>query len=120
MVFAGKEWFALHHLGKDTASTPNIDFDIVFLPGKHDFGGTIVPCRYVARHLWILQASESKVTDFEITILVHKDVGGLEISMHDASRVNVFKPSLNRVSLPDTSEIHPEWDLQEFDRESTE
>ena len=61
-----------------------------------------------------------QVTDFEITILVHKDVGGLEISMHDASRVNVFKPSLNRVSLPDTSEIHPEWDLQEFDRESTE
>ena len=43
-VFAREQRFSFQHLGKDTAGTPNVNRDIVLLPGQHDFRGPIVPC----------------------------------------------------------------------------
>jgi hypothetical protein len=51
------------HLRKDTSHTPNVDCDIVFLPGKHNFRRTVVPRGDVSGHLGILDTSESKITN---------------------------------------------------------
>ncbi len=74
MVFAWKEWFAFQHLGKDTASAPDVDLNIILLPGKHDFWRSIISCGHVTGHLRILNASQSKIADLKIAIFVHQNV----------------------------------------------
>ena len=54
MVFSGKERFPLKHLGEDAPRTPNVHFNVVFLPGKHDFWCSIVSCGDIASHLRVL------------------------------------------------------------------
>ena len=43
MVFAWEQRFPLQHFGEDAASAPDVDLDIILLPGKHDLWGTVVP-----------------------------------------------------------------------------
>lgn len=42
VVFAREKRLALEHLCKDTSSTPDVHLNVVFLPGKHDFGCPVV------------------------------------------------------------------------------
>jgi len=42
VVLAGEKRLALEHLCKDTSCAPNVDLDVVFLPCKHDFWGSVV------------------------------------------------------------------------------
>jgi len=98
VIFAREEWFALQHLGKDTASTPDINLYIILLPCKHDFRCSVVSCRHVASHLWVLNPSQSEVANLEIAVFVDQNIGGLQITVNDASGVNVFQASLNLIS----------------------
>ena len=43
MVLAREERLSLQHLCKDAAGAPNINLDVVLLPGEHDLRGTVVP-----------------------------------------------------------------------------
>ena len=95
VVLAGEEWLALEHLSKDAASTPDIHLDIVFLPGEHDFGSSVVSSRNVARHLGVLDPCQAEVADFQIAILVDQDVTRFQVTMDDSRGVNVFEASLN-------------------------
>lgn len=73
-ILAGKERLALEHLGEDAACGPDVDGDVVFLPGEHDFGGAVVAGGDVARHLRILNAGEAEIADLEVAILIDEDV----------------------------------------------
>ena len=97
MILAGKEGLPLQHFGEDAASAPDVDLDIVFLPGQHDLGGPIVPRRDVAGHLRVLDPSQAEIADLQIAVLVHEDVAGLEVSVHDAGGVHVFQSAQDLV-----------------------
>jgi hypothetical protein len=94
VVLAWKQRLAFEHLGKDAASAPNIHFHIVLLPGKHDLRGSIISRRNVTRHLWVLDPSKAEIANLQITIFVDQDVAGLEISVNDTGRVDIFETSL--------------------------
>lgn len=98
VVFAGEKRLALEHLGKDAACTPDVDLNVVFLPGEHDFWGAIVSCRDIARHLRVLDSGQAKVANLEIAVLVDENVARLQVTMHDTRRVDVFQASLCKIS----------------------
>ncbi len=64
-VFAREERLALEHLGKDTPRAPDIYRYVVFLPCEHDFWSTVITGGNIARHLRVLDAGETKVTDLD-------------------------------------------------------
>lgn len=71
---------------------PNVDGLIILLPQKHHLRCSIVPCRHVTCHLLLLSSGHAEVTDLEVTILIDEDVGGFQVSMDDAGRVDVLQP----------------------------
>jgi hypothetical protein len=42
----------------------------------------------------ILDPSEAKIADLEIAVLVYENIAGLEITMDDTGRVDVFQTTL--------------------------
>ena len=94
VVLAWEERLALEHLGKDTAGAPDIDLDVILLPGEHDLGCPIVPRRDVASHLRILNAGEAKVANLQVAVLVDQDVAGFQVPVDDAGGVDVFQTAL--------------------------
>lgn len=97
VILAGEEGSALEHLGENTASRPDVDSNIVLLPGEHDLRGTIVTSGDVSGHLGVLDTSQAKVTDFEITVLIDENVGRLEVTMNDAGGVDILETAKNLV-----------------------
>ena len=70
----------------------------VALEAEHNLRGAIPARGYVFSHeasvfVWIYReaAGETKVTDFELTVCVHEKIAGLEISMQDVGRVDIFQ-----------------------------
>jgi hypothetical protein len=94
MVLSGEQGLALQHLGKDASRTPDVDFHIVFLPRQHDLGSAIVSRRDVASHLGVLYTGQTKIANLQITVLVHKDIARLQVTVDDTGRVDVFQPTL--------------------------
>jgi hypothetical protein len=41
-----------------------------------------------------LYTRQAEVADLEVAVLVYEDVGGLEVSVHDACGVDVFQAAL--------------------------
>ena len=62
-IFTREQWFSFQHLRKYASGTPDVDRNIVLLPGQHDFWSTIVTRRDVSGHLRILDAGETEITD---------------------------------------------------------
>ena len=62
-VFAGEQRLSFQHLGEYAPSAPDIDRDVILLPGQHDLWSPIVPRRDISGHLRILDASETEITD---------------------------------------------------------
>lgn len=90
MIFSREQGLPFQHLGEDAAGAPNIDLDIVLLPREHDLGRPVISRRDIAGHLRVLYASQAEVAYLQVTILIDKDVAGLEIAMNDSGRVDVF------------------------------
>ena len=65
-VLAREQWLALEHFRKNAAGTPDVDRDVVFLPGQHDFRSTVVSRRDVASHLRVLDSCEAEITDLQV------------------------------------------------------
>jgi len=99
VVLAGEKRLSLEHLGKYTSRTPYVDLHVVLLPGEHNLWRPVVPCRNVASHLRILNACETKVTDFQIAVLVDEDVAWLQVSVNNTGGMDVFQPSLHIISV---------------------
>ena len=95
MVLSWKEWFAFQHFREDTPGTPYVNLHIVLLPCEHNLRRSIVSRRDISSHLWVLDACKAKVADFQVTILVDKDVAGLQIAVDDPCRVYVFQAALS-------------------------
>lgn len=70
-VFSREQGSSFEHLCKDATRAPNIDGDVVLLPCEHDFWSTIVSCRDISRHLWVLYPGQTEIADLEIAIFVH-------------------------------------------------
>lgn len=94
VVLSREQRLSLQHLGKDTPSTPDIDFHVIFLPGEHNFRRTIIPCRDISGHLRILDSSKAEIANFQVAIFVDQDVAGLEVTMNDAGGMDILQASL--------------------------
>src|ERR1700761_1216056 len=97
MILSREKRFAFQHFGKDTTRAPNVNFDIVFLPCKHNFRGSVISCRNITSHLRVLDTSKTEIANLQVAILIHKDVTRLEVAMNDASRMNIFQTTLKTV-----------------------
>jgi hypothetical protein len=84
MVLSWEKRLALEHLSEDAAGAPDVDLDVVLLPRKHNLRRAVVSRRDIAGHLRILNASEAKIADLQVAILVDENVAGLQISVDDA------------------------------------
>ena len=96
VILSGEEWLALQHFCEDASSTPDVHLHIVLLPGEHNFWCSVVSRRDVAGHLRVLNSRKTEVTDLQIAVLVHEDVGRLQIAMNDTGRMYVFQSALYR------------------------
>lgn len=95
MVLSREQGLSIQHFSKDATGAPYVHFNIIFLPCKHDLGRSVVSGRDIAGHLRILESCKTEVADFQITILVDKNVTGLEVTVNNAGRMDVFQPTLN-------------------------
>jgi hypothetical protein len=95
VILSGEQRLALEHLSKDAASTPDINFNIIFLPGEHNLGGSVVSCRDITGHLRVLDSCKTKVANLKIAVFVDENVAGLEITVNNAGRVHVLETTLN-------------------------
>jgi hypothetical protein len=98
VILSGEQRLALEHFGEDASRTPDVHLYIVLLPSEHDLRCAVVAGRNVTRHLRVLYTSQSEIADLEITILVHQDVAGLQITVDDAGGVDVFQATLVRLA----------------------
>ena len=62
-IFTREQWFPFQHLGKYAPGAPDINRNIVLLPGQHDFRSPVVTCRDVSGHLRVLDAGKTEITD---------------------------------------------------------
>jgi hypothetical protein len=97
VVLPWEERLALEHLGEDASGGPDVDRNVILLPGQHDLGGAVVARRDVAGHLGVLDTGETKVADLEVAVLVDENVGGFKVAVDDAGRVNVLEAAENLV-----------------------
>lgn len=104
MVLSGEKRLALEHFRKDTSCTPDVYLHVVFLPCEHDLRCTVVTGGNVTGHLGVLYAGQAEIADLQIAVLVYENVTGLQITVHNASRVDVFQTTLSRVSRVSQSE----------------
>jgi hypothetical protein len=95
MVLSGEQRLALQHLCKDASRTPNVNLHVVLLPCEHNLWRSVVSRRDISGHLWVLDTCEAEIADLEIAVLVYEDVAGLEISVDNTCRVNIFQTTLD-------------------------
>mmetsp|Transcript_22332 Transcript_22332/g.50434 ORF Transcript_22332/g.50434 Transcript_22332/m.50434 type:complete len:209 (-) Transcript_22332:438-1064(-) len=96
VVAAGKERLPPNHLGKYTAHSPHIDrrrVRLVFhkelgraVPARHNVLGQ--PQVLLLRIERVDGARQTKIADLEITVLVHEEVAGLQVSVQHVRRVD--------------------------------
>ena len=98
VVLSGEQRLALKHLREDAPRTPDIDLHVVLLPREHDLGCSVVSRGNVSGHLGVLYTGQAEIADLQIAVLVHEDVTGLQITVHNAGRVDVFQTTLSKVS----------------------
>ena len=98
MIFAREQRLSLEHFCEDAACTPNVDLNIVLLPCEHDLRRAVVAGGNVSGHLRVLYAGQAKIADLQVTVLVHEDVAGLQVTMNDTSGMHIFQPTLPEVS----------------------
>ena len=79
-----EERLSREHLCHDAADGPDVDGQGVVHPVQHDLRRAVPPRRHVASHLVLGRAREAKVEDAQLAVLVHRDVGGLQI-LHEES-----------------------------------
>jgi hypothetical protein len=94
MIFSWKKWLSLKHLCENTACTPDVHLDIILLPREHNLRRAVVSCGDIASHLGILNTGKTKIANFEIAVLIDKDITRFKIAMDDASGVDVLQSSL--------------------------
>jgi hypothetical protein len=94
VIFSWKQWLPFQHFCEDAPCTPDIDLNIILLPGEHDFWRSVVSRRDIAGHLWVLNTGQAKIADLQVTILIYEDVAGLEIAMYNTCGMDIFQTSL--------------------------
>lgn len=94
VIFPGEQRFPLQHLREYASCAPDVYLHVVLLPRKHDFGCTVIPRRDISRHLRILYACQAEIADLQIAVLVDQNIAGLQVTVHDSGRMDIFEPAL--------------------------
>jgi hypothetical protein len=94
VVLSGEQRLALEHLRENASCTPNVHLDVVLLPREHNLGRAVVTGRNVTRHLGVLYTGQAEIADLQIAVLVDEDVAGLEVTVNNTGRVDVFQATL--------------------------
>lgn len=95
VVLSGEQGLALEHLSEDAARTPDINLDIVFLPGEHNLRSSVVSGGNIARHLWVLDSSQTEIANLQIAVLVDENIARLQITMNHAGGMDIFQAPLH-------------------------
>lgn len=89
---AWKQWLAQQHLRKDAANAPHVDSRRVLCKERAtELRGAVPACSHIVcpehscGHIVEGGTRKPKITDFEFTVAVGKDVFGLEISVEYTS-----------------------------------
>mmetsp|Transcript_60288 Transcript_60288/g.140419 ORF Transcript_60288/g.140419 Transcript_60288/m.140419 type:complete len:344 (+) Transcript_60288:233-1264(+) len=99
VILACKDWLAGYELAEDASNSPNVYGHCVFRRQQHNLRRSVPPCdNIVSPTKTVLcicgkNASEPKVTDLEITILVHQKIRRFQITVHHADAVQVDQAS---------------------------
>jgi hypothetical protein len=94
VILSREQRFSFEHFGENATSTPDINFDVILLPCKHDFWGSVISGGNITSHLWVLNARKTEIADFQVTVFVDEDVGGFEITMNDTGGMDIFETTL--------------------------
>lgn len=103
-VFAGEKRLAAQHLRENTTNTPYVDGFGVLLEGQHDLWSTIPSRGDIFGHETRIviggsgRSSETKITHFEITVGVQKQIGWFQISVEDVCRMHGLQSSESLVN----------------------
>jgi len=97
VILSGEKGFALEHLGEDAPCAPDVYFDVVLLPREHDLRCSVISRRDIAGHLRVLDTGKAKVANLQIAVLVDENVGGFEVTVDNASGVDVFQTTQDLV-----------------------
>lgn len=94
VILSREKRLALKHLSENATSTPDINFNVVFLPGEHNLGSSVVSCRNIASHLGVLDSGKTEVADLQIAVFVDENVARLEVTVDNTGRMHVLESTL--------------------------
>ena len=101
VILSREQWLALQHLCEDASCTPDINLHVVLLPCEHNLRRSVVSRGDISGHLGILDTRESEIANLQVAVLVYENVAGLEISVDDSCRVDIFQTPLgSKLALP--------------------
>mmetsp|Transcript_26675 Transcript_26675/g.67850 ORF Transcript_26675/g.67850 Transcript_26675/m.67850 type:complete len:234 (-) Transcript_26675:372-1073(-) len=95
-VFAWEERLRAEQLGEDAADGPHVDLGVVHAVLHEQLGSAVPPRHHVLRQeveavRWVHTARQTEVGDLQITVLVHEQIGRLEVTVENVARVDVFE-----------------------------
>lgn len=94
MVLAWEQRLSVKHFSKDAARAPDVDLDVILLPGEHDLGGAVISRGHISSHLGVLDPGQAEIADLEIAVLIDEDVAGLQVAMNNTGGMDVFQTAL--------------------------
>lgn len=94
MIFARKQGFPLEHLGKYASCAPDVDLYVVLLPCEHNLRRAVVSSRHVSRHLGVLDSSQTKIANFQVTVLIDQNIAWLQVPVNHSGGMNIFEAAL--------------------------
>mmetsp|Transcript_78805 Transcript_78805/g.170338 ORF Transcript_78805/g.170338 Transcript_78805/m.170338 type:complete len:351 (-) Transcript_78805:244-1296(-) len=98
VVLASEDGLAADELTEDAPDRPDVD-GLCVLAGKQDHLRRSVPARHdiVCEGRVVLvvpeATGEAEVADFQVAVLVHQNIGGLQVAVHDIGAVEVQEPA---------------------------
>mmetsp|Transcript_84442 Transcript_84442/g.225631 ORF Transcript_84442/g.225631 Transcript_84442/m.225631 type:complete len:216 (-) Transcript_84442:51-698(-) len=101
MVLAREKGAAPNHLTQDTPYRPDID-GLAVAVIQDDFRRSVPPGHHIISQSQVLlivrkPSCKSKITNLQVTVLVHQDVRGLQIPVNHVGRVQVLQPAKDLV-----------------------
>ena len=101
VILSREQWLALQHLCEDASCTPDINLHIVLLPCEHNLRRSVISRGDISGHLGILNTRETEIADLQVAVLIYENIAGLEISVDDTCRMDIFQATLRyELALP--------------------
>jgi len=97
VVLSGEHNLSIHDFSKWASRRPDVHFLGVLVTRKHNFWSSIVSCDdvlcQVFSFLFAQASAETKVTNFEVAVLIQQDVAWLQVSVNHVCWMQKLKCS---------------------------